>query len=245
MLERGSMAAMLTGIPLYRLVASWSEGPLSIYSEDGIADADWPFLAAALAAGAEVRFAPDGVSLNSPVPLNLSVEAKRGLLPRLDGRPWWGVGGGEILLPPGKHRLSLSANAGKDTEQEAASPRVVAATCAFGDFTLTPRTLRFVYESKERAAFLLSQEPADVRIVDEKGEAGPSPVRDGAAILAPPGRHAVTVVTESWSSFAVRAGSLALSGGIVALAGLALAVVIILFVCTHLGHRVGARPPPR
>lgn len=229
-----------TGLPLYRLLAGAGPQPVAIYSEDGIADADWPFLAPALASRTAARVGPDWAEVRSALGVRLSLDAGNGPPPLLDGKPWLGAGRGEILVPPGERRIELAAPAAKNRAEDGA--RVVDATCALLEAEPAPRGIRFVYESRERACLLLSQAAVEVRIDGRKAEKTLPAGERGHPLLGPPGRHEVVALTESWPEFALRVGSVALSHGIVALSGAALGLVAFLFVWARLGRKKTARP---
>jgi hypothetical protein len=228
----------LTGIPLYLLLESAGGRPVAICSEESIADADWPFLAPSLA-GATAR--PDGpgeLSIASPSGVRLPLENDRGLT-RIGGKPWPALGNGEVLVPPGEQCLEITRLASEE------GARVLDASCSILEAESVSRGIRFVYESRERAWVLLDREAEEVEI-DGRAAAGTlsrGKARHGWPLLCPPGRHEVVAITESLPQFAVRVGSLALSGGIVAFSALALGLFAVLFFCARRSHRSG-RPQP-
>jgi hypothetical protein len=101
------------------------------------------------------------------------------------------------------------------------------------------RELRFEYESRERACVVLSTEPVRVALDGKPFEAPLTNGQRGASLLLPPGRHEVVAVTGSWTASFLRFGSVALSRGIVALAGASLFLVAGLFLWCRLARSTG------
>jgi hypothetical protein len=229
----------LTGLPLYTVLASASPMRVAIYSEDSLAEADWPILARSLASYATTTIAPDGITVDSALGLRLAVAPQKELEPRLDGAAWRGAGAREILVPRGEHRITF----GDRTWSPGEDPAIVDSSCEILDVKPVTRGLRFSYESKERAYVVLSQEAIDVT-VDGKpaGRTRPAGLR-GHPLLLPPGRHVVVATTESWSLYAFKIGSVLLSGGIVAISAVSLLLVGGLYLVGRLGSR-GRRVAP-
>ncbi len=218
----GKRTSVLSGIPLYRLLASAGDMGVALHTEDAITEADWPFLGPALAARTSLESIPDGLRVRSEHGFRLAFEASKDLSPLLDGRPWPAVGSWEILVPPGEHRLTFASG-------EEPGARVVDASCPILDASAAARELRFAYESRERACVLLSAEPTSVAVDGKPFEAVIASGQRGASLLLPPGRHEVVAVTESWTTFFLRIASVAISRGIVALGGASLFLVAGLF----------------
>jgi hypothetical protein len=233
---KGLRSGSLSGIPLALLLASAGQRPVAIYSEDSILDADWPFLASALAHGAQADFGSDPIPVASPDGFRLSMETGKDKVTIIDGMPWLASGIGEILIPPGERKVSL-ARVEKDAGKPAA--KVVDASCSVLETTAVPRGIRIVYQSDERAYILLSRGADDVKIDGLQTEGTLEPGERGSALACPPGRHEIVALTQSWSHFAIRMGSIALSVGIVILSGLALGLVAFLFLWNRMSSRNG------
>jgi uncharacterized protein YdaL/uncharacterized lipoprotein YddW (UPF0748 family) len=221
--------SVLSGSPLYRLLASAGDATVALHSEDAIADADWPFLGPALAARTSLAPVPEGVRVKSEHGTRLAFEAAEDLWPLLDGRPWPAVGTWEILVPPGEHSLTFGS-------REEPAARLVDASCPILDASAVARELRFTYESRERACVVLSREPTSVAVDGQPHEAALASGARGAALLLPPGRHEVVAITESWTAFLLRTASVVLSDGIVALGGVSLVLVVALFLWGRLAR---------
>ena len=219
-----------TGLSLYSVLAAAAPEPVAIYSEDSIPDADWPFLANALAARAETFVGPNQVTVNSAAEVRIAVAPHAGVLPHIDETPWYASGSWEVIVPPGRHTLTFKPAAGPLE----GSPSLVDSSCRILDTALVTRGLRFSYKSSERACVVLDKRPLEVRVDGGAGDGIGSAGIRGYPVLLPPGRHVVVVITESWSSYALRIVSLLLSGGIVAVSALALLLVGGLFLWTRL-----------
>jgi len=210
-----------TGLSLYSVIAAASPDPVAIYSEDSIPDADWSFLANALAARAEIYAGTDRVTVNSAADVRIALALHAGVQTHLDEVPWYASGSWEILVPPGRHTLTFKPASGASEN----SPRLVDSSCVILDTALVTRGLRFSYKSPERACVVIDKEPLEVKIDGASRDGIRSEGIRGYPLVLPPGRHVVVVTTESWSTYALRIVSLLLSGGIVAVSALALLLV--------------------
>lgn len=227
----------LTGIPLYLLLEGAGGRPLAIYSEESIVDADWPFLAPSLAGATAMPTGSGELSITSRSGVRFPLASDRRLV-RIGGKLWPAVGSGEVLVPPGEQRLEM-------TGQAEDGARILDASCPILEAEVVSRGIRFAYQSRDQAWFLLSREAVEVEI-DGRAAARTLPRaegRHGWPLRCPPGRHDVVAITESLPQFAVRVGGLALSGGIVVFSGAALGVIALLFLWARRSHRRGpARP---
>jgi len=155
--DPGGIKAPRTGIPLYRLVAASGPVPVALSSEDEIAEADWPFLAAA-AADATVAFGQGTVTVRSARGVRLALAARRNARPLLDGEPWNAAGDGTVLVPPGDHTVAFSPGSAAD------EPAIVDASCDILEARAVTRGLRFAYESTGRASVVLDRQPLGVEV---------------------------------------------------------------------------------
>jgi hypothetical protein len=180
---------------------------------------------------------PESVSVQSSFGLRLLFSSEGEMRATLNGAPWYGTGGTEVILPPGDNTLVFNAVRGSVAE----GPRIIDASCEILETTRVTRGLRFAYESKERACIVLNRRPIDVSVDGARaGTGGPAGER-GYPLLLPPGKHVVVVLTERWLSSAFRIGSLVLSVGIVAISVLSLLIVGGLFVWGRLTARAAKK----
>jgi hypothetical protein len=77
---------------------------------------------------------------------------------------------------------------------------------------------------------VISKEPLSVTVDGRDHPMIASEGLRGHALMLPAGKHVVSVTTESWSSFALRMGSVILSSGIIGISIISLTLVAILFV---------------
>ncbi len=223
----------LTGLSLYRVVASASPTAVAIYSEDSLPDADWPLLSRASASYAETSISPGAITVDAALGVRLAVAPDAEVQPLLNGAPWRGVGSQEILLPRGEHRVTFHPGSWSPAEDAA----IVDCSCELIDVRPITRGIRFEYESRERACLVITREAVEVAMDGEPAAATLPRGLRGYPLLLPAGRHVVTVTTESWSSYALRSGSILLSGGIVAISVISLLLVGCLFLWGRLGRQ--------
>ncbi len=228
--------ARLTGVPLYTFLANASPLRVAIYSEDSITDADWPFLARALAAYAYTWAGSEEISVRTAQPVRLSVAVNPTQQVLLDGAPWFAHGSQEIILPPGEHKLKL----GRPSAEGDRTPRVVDSSCAVLETEALARGMRFSYRSPERAWVVVNKKALEVRLDGGQGPAAGERGLRGYPLGLPGGSHTVEVIVEGRLSFAFRILSVMLSSGIVAVAVLSLLIVGALFLWAHLSGRRGA-----
>ena len=220
--KQGAATSLLSGLALYRLLATAGGTTVALHSEDTITDADWPFLGPALAARTSLAPLPDGMRVASEHGLRVAFDAGKNLWPRLDGQPWPAVGTWEVVVPPGEHQLTFAGD-------EKPAARVLDASCPILAAAAGAREIRFTYESEEHAFVLLSARPTRIEVDGKPFETAIASGQRGASIRLPPGRHEVVAVTESFSTYVVKGASVALSRGIVAVGGVSLLLVAWLF----------------
>ena len=227
----GTGMGALTGLALYREIAEAAPFPVAIYSEESIPDADWPLLACAAAAGAEIAFGAEEVAVKSPRGVRVAYAGARGFAPFLNGVRWPGRDAAEVIVPPGEHRVTLASGG------SAAGAEIVDLSCDLLDAAPIPRGVRFAYRSKERACVVLSRAPVELA-VDGAGQAAPaSEGLRGVPLLLPPGEHTVVAIAESRTAFAFRVGSIILSSGIVGLGVISLVMIGLVFIVGRLRSR--------
>lgn len=241
---KGFSTEMLTGMALYRQLADTSPLPVAIYSEDNIPDADWPYLSKALASYAKVVMDSGQVSIQSPISVRLGLTTQKHLRPFMGDNQWTALGRHEILIPPGEHTLSFRT--GDWSEDDETS--LVDISCDLLTAAPITRGIQFSYNSAQQACAVLSKEPLDITVDGKSYEAPSTEGLRGHAFMLPAGKHVITVNTESWSSFALRIGSLLLSSGIVGVSVISLILVGILFILGRLrsrGMNGTANPPEK
>ncbi len=168
-----------TGTELFQLLraAGGSFPRVLLYSEQSIAAADLPLLAAASAAVRRAEATATGLVVEAGQ--TTGVRWKGPAL--VDGRPWPALDGETVWIPAGRRRI------GPGREQPPL--RLLHVNLDLLGARSTAGGVEFEYRSSSRAAVLVDRRPA--RIVIDGAAAAP-PVLEGAghfSVLLPPGRH--------------------------------------------------------
>jgi uncharacterized protein YdaL len=234
--QHGFATARPTGVELLQLWhAAASQTPrVCFYSESSVLEQDWELLPYAMAADATVRKEGDTWVINTPhtALLELGRSARQ---VKLDGEPWYAAEKGDIWIPPGEHTLTVARAKHSLIDTAELQTRLISITGELLGSQRITRGLEVEYQSPTRCALLFNKSPYKMQI---DGKAVKLPVSrgdDGFTILAPPGQHRLSVVSESFGIYAVEFTSVVLASLIVlfGLASTGLLLVLFLFVTLH------------
>jgi hypothetical protein len=237
----GFATAQQTGSELLRLwqVAAGQSSRVCLYSEASVSEQDWDILPYAMAEKGEVRKDGSAWVVNTPYTVSLDLDdrtSKRWL----DGKPWPCTDKGETLIPPGEHRLTLAGSRRSWFDTSELETRLISISGELLGAQPRGRGLELEYSSPGRCAMLFSG-PFSRILIDGQPAALPMLRGDnGFSVVAPPGQHRLTGVSEATFGYAVRFASLILAS-LVVLFGLASSgLLAVLFVMTTLARRLRA-----
>jgi hypothetical protein len=170
--------------------ATANNGRACFYCESGVAEQDWELMPYAMAARAIAIRDSSGWSVDAPSTVLLrSVPDNGGFL--LDGQPWSAYDGSGVIIPAGSHTLRRTG-----MKDDPRTIRLVSTSGELLNLRSTPKECVVEYISPLRCALSFSCRPARVSVDGVKapllflmkGEIG--------TIIAPPGRHTITVSAE-------------------------------------------------
>jgi hypothetical protein len=169
--------------------ASGETGRVCFYSESSIYEKDWQLLPFAMAWKGNVTIGPGTITVDAPYTVTLrSGEGNRGV--SMDGEPWPARGDSEITVPAGKHLIRIAQ------EGNAEGIRLLSITGELYGARWSGDSLSVDYQSVGRCALEFDTVPGRITL-DGKAAllrfypSGPSGT--GCAVMAPSGRHHLTV----------------------------------------------------
>jgi hypothetical protein len=192
--QKGYSVDQPTGSEIHQLweKAAAQSSRVCFYSEFTIFSHDWEILPFAMAARAEIRKDGRDLLINSPYTVTLtSVKMNDGC--SLDGKPWMCSSEDGILIPQGKHRLSIGH---KHDTSSIRLPRI--RLVSISDELLGCRqngdSLEVTYSSPARCALTLSRR-ASIMMLD--GVTVDLPIiqnNKNIVVMAPPGVHKLLLI---------------------------------------------------
>jgi len=134
-----------TGTELFQLMRRAAESfeRVALYFENSILAPDWPLLAAAAAPVRKVEWTGESLEIDAPQPLSVAWHGWA----RMDGREWPVQDGERVLVPPGRHKLTVC--------KEAPSRRLADFNGKLLDARVERGRIRVKYESRSRAIALI------------------------------------------------------------------------------------------
>jgi len=197
----------------------------TIYCEDTVWSDDWVFASEAFAAGAgnaRREGAAWQAALRRGAILNLDT-GEQNLT--LDGRDWPILGDGEILLPPGQHRLAVSQRSGYGW---APPLRIDRATVDLVHAEPVSGGLRVTYDAAGPGSISLDVEAYRVALEDGRALTVDRSAGD-TMVMVPAGRHTLTINQEEPWHWGVSAASFYCSTGVTIIAGSAITLLTLLY----------------
>jgi hypothetical protein len=232
-------SATATGTELARtvLAAASASGRVAIYAESTVPSQDWGLIGSALASGSRLKPDSDGWRLTSPFPTILSSIEDRDYY--LDGRLWPAASPDGVVIPAGRHRLSVERPWYRFLDPGELPTRLLHLNADLLDAEAKATGLEVRYASAGRAVLLVNQKPLTV-LVD--GRSAELPVQGSGerwTVFAPPGEHRVELVTATRTGVAVNVWGW-LSASVITAFG-ALTTILMIVIYSHLRFRRIAR----
>ncbi len=167
--------------------AAASGDRLCFYCEWSVDAADWALMPFAMAADAQARQDSAGWHVTSPRTVALQT-GQSGMGFSLDGTAWHAYDDSTVIIPAGSHTVRQTANGPKQQ-----TLRLVAISGELLDTRNTAKGLSIEYVSRPRCALSFNRKIGHVRL--DGAPLNLRPIQRGttSTIIAPPGRHTITV----------------------------------------------------
>jgi hypothetical protein len=239
--QAGFATSQQTGSELLRLwqVAAGQTPRVCLYSESSVSEQDWDILPYAMAEKADVRKDGPAWVVTAPYTVTLELDDRTSKY-RLDGKPWPCSDKGEALIPAGEHRLTPAGANRSWFDTSELEPRLLSISGELLGAQARGRGLEVEYSSQGRCAMMFNN-PFSKILIDGR-PANLSMLRgdSGYVVVAPPGQHRLTGLSEATFGYVVRFASLILAS-LVVLFGLASSgLLALVFALTTLKKRLQA-----
>ena len=196
------------------MAARQPSGRVAVYSEGTIPYQDMNELSRVLANNATIENHANSWQVDSNEPLILKSPGKWQNY-RVDGKIWPGWGDSTIIMPTGKHRISLDRPRFQLVDKSALDIRLLRFTGEITSLAPNPQGFEFTYNSMLRAMALLNREPNEVRVDGQPYRARSATYAGYWNIGLPSGSHRVEIIADSTASVIVNTTSLYSSTAIV------------------------------
>ncbi len=221
-----------TGSELYNLAkaASSNQTRLAIYSEASIYEVDAPLIPFALANEVTEKSTNNSWIVESPFTVNLMINSKTHNQVLVNGDVWPAYYRGRVLIPAGKHNIKTFSNFKGLIKRFKSNTRLVDLSGELISANAIARGIKFEYKSLEPNLIILSDEPKEILINNNKFECEILKGDRGYSLRLPAGNHSVTIYTQSSSTYLIRHVSVILSGLIVSIGSLAGGLLLIIYI---------------
>ena len=158
----------------------------------------------------------------------------------LDGKPWPCWDKGEALIPPGEHRLTLAGSRRSWFDTSELETRLISISGELLGAQPRGRGIEVEYSSPGRCVMMFNNTFSRI-LIDGRPALLPMLRGDsGYVVVAPPGQHRLTGVSEATLGYAVRFTSLILASLIVLFGLASSGLLALLFALTTLKRRLQA-----
>jgi uncharacterized protein YdaL len=208
-----------------------------IYAESSINPQDLPLMAYAAAGTARLEHLGNGsYRISSPLSVTLDLQTD-GRLAIVDGEPRTAVSPGKFLIPAGTHVVRTDVTDPKMFSMQPFHASLVSITGSLLYAREQERGVDFGYDARSRCLVTLTHAPVSL-LVD--GRAAPLQVLKGSnryAVMLPPGKHDVQIMTLSRVSYGVDLTSLWSSSLIVIFGLAAMGLLLVFYAVVRIGGR--------
>jgi len=173
--------------------AACASGRAAVYSEYTVPHQDWDLISHVLARSVKVNAHRFGWELAGSVPVLFDSGFEQSFY--LDERFWPAVSHGGVLVPPGRHYLSVARPWYRFLDEGELRTRLLAITGDLRDLQVNSRGLTVRYSNASRTVILINQQPMQMAL---DGVSSSLPVEgfgDRWAVLAPAGSHMLEILT--------------------------------------------------
>jgi hypothetical protein len=166
--------------------ASEETDRVCFYCESSVYRKDWQLLPFAMAWKGNVTKGPETFTVEAPYTVTLqSGHGMRGV--SMDGEPWPARGDSHITVPAGKHLIRIVQEGGKE------GIRLLSITGELNGARWCGDSLLLEYQSPGRCALGLDAIPGVIMLDGIPARLSLYNSEEGCVVLAPPGRHILTV----------------------------------------------------
>ena len=177
-----------TGTEFFQLwhFASEDSGRVCFYCESSVYEKDWQLLPTAMAAAATARGGGDMYTVDAGSTVILrSIHGHQAV--SMDGVPWPAQGDTEIIVPAGTHTVRVGGEGGE--------PRLLSLTGELEGARWSGDSLSVSYRSQGRCALEFDMTPVAIALDGRPARLPTYPADARCTVLAPPGRHSITITT--------------------------------------------------
>jgi len=208
-----------------------------IYAESSVNPQDLPLMAYAATGSARLEHLGNGsYRISSPSSVTLDLQTD-GRLAIVDGEPRTAVSPGKFLIPAGTHVVRTDVTDPKMFSMQPFHASLVSITGNLLYAREQERGVDFGYDARSRCLVTLTHAPVSL-LMD--GRAAPLQVLKGNnryAVMLPPGKHDVQIMTLSRVSYGVDLTSLWSSSLIVIFGFAAMGLLLVFYAVVRIGGR--------
>jgi uncharacterized protein YdaL len=229
-----------TGIELARTMAAASaaSGRVAVYSEHTVPLQDWSMIRVALTRPAQIQVSNNVWRVDSPVPMLLAPTEDRDYY--VDGRLWPAVSQAGLLVPAGKHTISVNKPWFHFLDPGTLPARLVSTSGDLIQSRANTTGLDLEYVSPGRNVLVFNQKPRETYVDGKLVDVVLEPSGSNWAAVFPAGHHSVAVVTNTKAGIAVNVWGWLSASAIAAFGALSTAMMLAIYLQVRL-RRLGRR----
>jgi uncharacterized protein YdaL len=224
---KSSVTNQLCGVELMGLIAEAAEDSvrLTLRTEENIFEVDFKSLQFASAASAFLQISKNEWTLESNHTVSIDLPTNQTAM--INGNVWPVISRGSVLIPQGKHTLSIGTPISKLKSFLSSNVRILDCAASITDARPTTRGMQFSYRSELPSPVIFSEK---VHHVNVDGLPLSTTSQTSETMILPPGEHDVTVISRSVSGALLREVSLGISGAIVLVSSFSICIFLFLYI---------------
>jgi hypothetical protein len=222
-----SVTEQLCGVELMGLIAEAAKNDirLTLRTEENIFEVDFKSLQFAAAASARIQISKNEWILESN--RSVAIDLPTNQTAMINGNVWPVASRGSVLLPQGKHTLSIGTQISRVKSFLSSGVRILDCAASITEAKPTTRGMHFSYISELPSPVVFSEK---VNRVNVDGLPLIFEPQMSETMVLPPGEHNVTVITRSVSGALLREASLGISGAIVLVSSFSICIFLFLYI---------------
>jgi len=193
--------------------AAKASGRVAVYAESTLAVQDLEIMDAVLAANTEVVQQSDSLLVSAPYTVLVRVDPQKSY--QLDGQDWPFREGGQIIVPPGKHKITQEKREWNFLEWTRFKLTLKSIQAELLGGESTKRGMRFRYVGMTRTIARINREPYQIILDGQKLASNPIYFQGQWIVALPPGEHEAEIQANSAASLILHIASLLSSYSIV------------------------------
>jgi hypothetical protein len=198
---------------------------LTLRTEENIFEVDFKSLQFASAASAFLQISKNEWTLESNHTVSIDLPTNQTAM--INGNVWPVISRGSVLIPQGKHTLSIGTPISKLKSFLSSNVRILDCAASITDARPTTRGMQFSYRSELPSPVIFSEK---VHHVNVDGLPLSTTSQTSETMILPPGEHDVTVISRSVSGALLREVSLGISGAIVLVSSFSICIFLFLYI---------------